>query len=172
MLYKVVEKFGPSSKESWNNYIKWRKLELSSFDSADAIMRPSVFEPSSVEDWDNCINEDYKLNFITNLEYAKKIQKKYPNSEIIALDIELETEPDTKEGFLGYDIIDSYYDISLLSNWGVEDIEFINSKLEKNALIADFKTAVELRDYLRLNYSEDSHADECSIWAIYEVLLQ
>jgi hypothetical protein len=170
MLYKVVEKFGPFSGEAWQSYIKWRKFEFSSFDSADRMMRPDVFEPSSVEDWDNCVNEDYKFNFITNIGYAKKIQKKYPNSEIIAVDIELETERDIKEGFLGYDIIDSYYDISFLTNWGVEDLEFINSKLQKNGLISDWKTAIKLRDELRFKYSEDIHADECSVWAIYNPL--
>lgn len=55
----------------WVSYNEWRGLHLTEFDSVDGILRPNLFEPELQIDWDNCVNEDYMINFITNLEYAK-----------------------------------------------------------------------------------------------------
>ncbi len=168
MLYVIVEKFGPHSSESWESYIGWRKVSFSSFDSVDSLLRPILFEPESEEDWSNSVNEDFKINMITNLPYAMKALGRYENAEIVGVEIELEQEPITKDGLLGYDIIDGFCDISLLTNWGT-DHELINSKLEPNGLITDFKSAFEIREHLRSQYSGDAHAESCEVWAIYAI---
>lgn len=169
MLFKVIEKFGPESGDAWTSYLEWRKFNFDSFDSVDSMLRPDLFSPESVADWDNCVNADFKLNLITNVHYAKKVSESYDSCEIIGVDIELEDEPESKLNLLGYDILDEYCGISLLTNWGVDEEGFINRHLQCNGLILDFKDALSLRDLLRKDYSEDGHAQACSIWAVYEV---
>ncbi len=52
----------------------------------------------------------------------------------------------------------------------MDDLGFIDEKLSNNGLISNFSDAKALRDRLRLEFSEDSHADECSVWAIYRTI--
>ena len=169
MLFKVVEKFGPCSGESWASYIAWRKFEFSSFDSIDGMLRPDLFAPETEEDWSNCVNANFKLNLITNLNYAQIVLAKYENARLVGVIPELDIEPELSSCLLGYDIIDGYCDVSLLTNWGVDDIEFINRKIQPNGLVGSFSTALELRNYLREEYAEDGHAEYCAIWAVYRV---
>ena len=118
MYFKILEKFGPESGERWTEYLDWRKIALIKFDSVDGMMRPDLFEPRTHDDWRNCVNEDYKLNLITNVEYAAEVASKNPNSDIVGVDIELDHAPSNIDGLLGFDIIDGYCSTSLLTNWG------------------------------------------------------
>ncbi|MDW6017139.1 hypothetical protein SBW85_05055 [Vibrio plantisponsor] len=167
MYFKIVEQFGPESGDSWNEYLEWRKISFERFDSVDSMMRPDLFEPKTSKDWDNCVNEDYRLNLLTSLDFAKASAREHSNYEIVGVEIELENSPSEVEGLLGFDIIDSYCATSLLTNWGIDDLGFINEKLGNNGLISNFSDAKALRDRLRSEFWEDSHAHECSVWAIY-----
>jgi len=169
MYYKIVEKFGPVDEEKWQSYTEWRGLDLTAFDSVDSILRPDLFLPESKEDWDNCVNEDNKLNLITNLDYARKILGRYEDSVIVGVEIELEEGYVPGDGFLGYDIIDGYCDISLVTNWGTDEENIISKSVMPNGLIGDLDRALQLRDTLRKEFSEDAHAENCEVWAIYRV---
>ncbi|WP_154650817.1 hypothetical protein [Reinekea blandensis] len=166
MYYKVVKKFGLDFGSDWSSYKEWRNFEFSSFESVDALLRPDLFEPKSDEDWDNCVNEDYKLNLITNLEYAAKVHSRFKNSDLVGVEIELETPPKETTELLGFDILDEYCQVSLLTNWGNNN-DVIDTSLCKNGLIGDFSEALKIRNYLRKDFKEDGHAEFCGIWAIY-----
>ena len=166
MYYKVLKKFGPGSGASWTSYCEWRSFEFSAFESVDGLLRPDLFKPKSEKDWDNCVNEDYKVNLITNFDYANKIHSNFSDSDLVGVEIDLESAPKVNESLLGFDILDEYCQVSLLTNWG-NDNETVNALLGKTGLISDFKTAQRIRDYLRTSFKEDDHAGYCSIWAIY-----
>ena len=87
MYYKVIEQFGPEKPVEWKKYIDWRKLDLDRFDSVDGMLCPDFFNPESDEDWANCVNADFKLNLITNLEYALKVKSKTKNSLLVGVDM-------------------------------------------------------------------------------------
>ena len=74
MYFKIIEKFEPES-DTWMSYLDWRKFTLYCFDSVDGMLRRDLFVPESIDDWGNCVKEDYKINLITNLPYAKKSWK-------------------------------------------------------------------------------------------------
>ena len=172
MHYKLVERFGPEDGDRWRSYLEWRGLNLTSFDSVDGILRPDLFEPESVEDWHNCVNEDDKLNLITSLDYAKKILDRYDNPALIGVEIELEEEGYVPmDGLLGFDIIDAYCDVSLVTNWGTDEESIINNYVMANGLIGELVPALRIRDSLRKGFSEDSHAEQCEVWAIYRVAI-
>lgn len=169
MYYKIVERFGPENREKWQNYLKWRGLTLVSFDSVDGILRPDLFQPESEEDWRNCVNEDNKLSLITNLDYAKRISNRYENPVLIGVEIELEEGYVPKDSFLGFDIIDSYCDVSLVTNWGTDEEGLINSFVLPNGLIGDLGRAFQIRNLLRNDFAEDPHAENCEVWAVFGV---
>ncbi len=134
------------------------------------ILRPNLFEPKSDEDWRNCLNEDYKFNLITNFDYAKAILARSDNAVLVGIEMELEEGYVPKVGLLGFDIIDSYGDISLVTNWGNDTEGIINNYVMPNGLIGHLTQALQIRDFLRKEFSEDSHPQNCQVWAIYQLL--
>ena len=166
MYYKIIERFSPEDKEKWQSYIQWRGLNLTSFDSVDGILRQDLFMPESKEDWRNCVNEDNKLSFITSLDYAREILDRYDEPLVVGVDVELEEGYVPGDGFLGFDIIDGYCDISLVTNWGTDQEDIISKHMMNNGLIGDLETALLVRDVLRNEFHEDAHAEGCEVWAV------
>ena len=170
MYYKVIEKFGPDWGEKWLSYIKWRGLSnLTSFESIDGILRPNLFTPQTDQDWQNCVNADFKINLITNLSYARTVLGKNTNADLVGVEIELDNTYEPTTGLLGYDIIDSDCSISLLTNWGIDEKNLMSTHISENALIKELARAVEIRNTLRAKFSEDGHAEKCEIWAVYRI---
>lgn len=167
MYYKIVEKFGSECGDRWRDYLKWRGLNLTGFDSVDAILRPDLFEPQSSEDWHNCLNADFKLSLITDLGYANRILDRYENPDLVGVEIELEQNYVPQAGLLGFDIIDGYCSVSLVTNWGTDEKGIIDQNVMPNGLIRELGRALELRDTLRQSFPEDAHAEICEVWAVY-----
>ena len=82
----------------------------------------------------------------------------------MALNLRINQERD--EAFLGFDIIDSYNSVSLLTNWGNE-METINQALASNALITDWETARKIHEELHEHWGNDGHVEGCRIVSIY-----
>jgi hypothetical protein len=170
MFYKVIEYFGPESGDLWSKFTTWRGLNLTKFDSVDSLIRPDLFRPETDEDWKNCVPELHKNSLITNIDYAYRIFKQMQiRSEIIGVDIELNAGYSPRNNLLGYDIIDGYCEISLLTNWGDDPSREFSPHIEENGLILNLETALEIRNFLKEKYPDDSHAECCEVWAIYSV---
>lgn len=168
MFFKVVRPISTESQE-WLKYLSWRSFKFTALDSLDNFLQPDLFEAHSTEDWQHCVNEDFKLNLITDLEYALNFAKKYPNARVLGVEIELEAAVEENENLLGYDILDRYCANSLLTNWGKDDLSFIDQKLMPNGLLNHFDDAIYIRNKLRTEYPTDDHASQCQIWAIFNV---
>ena len=166
MYCKIIKKFGPSDEERWQSYLNWRQLDLTCFDSIDGILRPDLFNPKSQEDWENCVNADFKL-YLTNSNYAKRIVRRYHNATIVGVETALDVVYETKEGLLGYDIIDG--SISVLTNWGADKEGLINPYLMPNGLIGDLAQALYILNSLRKKFPNDLHVIESEVWAVYSV---
>jgi hypothetical protein len=173
MNYVIREKFGPGS-DNWREYAAWAGLQdCEAYYSLDNGMRKSLFVPESPEDWKNCINADYQTNILTNLEYAKKIINKYPNAEIIGLIENPRSDkitPSPGHLLLGYDIIDAFCGVSLVTNWGNGNDEIKYYKCNKFALLDDLNTARRFKKILLEKYPKDDHVANCEVWAVYKVL--
>ena len=146
LYYKIVQYFGPNS-ENWSTYISWRKTNLNSFDSVDGMFRPDLFLPKSERDWANCVNEDFKLHLITNLDYAKEIIHRYPNGNIVGVQPDINSDHICKDGLSGYDIIDSYWYISLITNWEANGNNSFCRYLMDNGLIGNLNQALQIKYY-------------------------
>ncbi|MGH1432154.1 MAG: hypothetical protein ACRBB6_10640 [Neptuniibacter sp.] len=168
MYYKVVQPISTDRPE-WEKYLSWRKLSFTSLDSLDSFLQPDLFEARTAEDWQHCVNEDFKLNLITDSDYAFAVASRYPVARVLGVEIELERAVEKNENLLGYDILDRYCANSLLTNWGKDGLSFINQNLMPNGLLNSFDDAKHIRDRLRVEYPDDDHASHCQIWAVYEV---
>lgn len=172
MYYRISEKFGPQN-DNWNAYIEWAGLQnCREFYSIDGIMREGLFTPKSAEDWENCVNADFRIHLITNIDFAKKIVSRYSDAEILGV---VENPRSSKEMIpadhilMGYDIIDEYNNISLLTNWGGIERGIKNLKLNRCALIDDLDYAYELKEILHKDFSNDEHAKGCEVWSVYRI---
>ena len=170
MYYKIVDKFGPESGDAWASYLSWRGLELSRFDSVDGILRGDLFTPESEVDWNNCLAEKDLPVLIKNLEYAKSIKAKHAGSELVGVEINIEKDYLEKRNLLGYEVIDSDWVVSMLTNWGTDEEGLFSQYIESNGLIASAQTALKVKDSLRRFFPEDAHACECSVWAVFAIV--
>ncbi len=169
MYYKIVEKFGPDEGARWKDYLRWRGLQLTRFDSVDGPLRGNLFSPESEDDWNNYIQEDFKVCLITNLEYAKKIQQLHEHSEIVGIDFPMDSNYRTMAGCLGFDILDSHWDVSLLTDWGTDEERIFSDEIMENGLMNDLTRAFQIRDVLRTRFPDDHHARDCDVCAVYRV---
>ena len=167
MLYSVIENFGPGEK-GWEEFIKGHYIKnLTSFDSVDHVLCPSKFTPESLEDWENCIDEDFMIEYISNLDYATKVQKSYPNSKLVGLECEINC--DAVKTLIGYDILDGYNDVSLITNWGPhdEDHPLKTLVIQNNGLLSSYEIAKKALELLTRSSKDDDHVKGCKIWAVH-----
>lgn len=164
MLYTIVEPFSPVDGARWTSYCEWRGLAFERFDSIDGILRPNLFKTPHDSDWEHIVNEDNMLHFITDLSYATHKHAQIGNGELVG--VRFDDHDIADPGFLGFDIIDGYCDISLLTNWG-NDMAIINRALAPNALLRDIKTAEEIFAALQTTCADDSHVPDSRIVSVY-----
>lgn len=165
MLFTIVEPFSPMDAEKWTSYCEWRGLTFERFDSIDGILRPSLFDSPADSDWEHIVNENFMLHLITDFPHARHKHEEIGKGDLVGL--KFEGHDATDAGFLGFDIIDGYCDVSLLTNWG-NDVEIINRSLGPNALVAELNTAQHILETLRTTWGDDPHVEGCRIVSIYK----
>ena len=166
-FYTIVESFSPADGEKWDSYCKWRKKNFERFDSIDGVLRPNLFDRLADEDWEHIVNENFMLHLITNRVHAEKKKKEIEKG--ILLELRLDDHSPEDKRFLGFDIIDGYFDISLLTNFG-NDIEFINQALGSNGLVSDLMTTESIYRKLKNEFGSDPHVEDCQIISIYKTM--
>jgi hypothetical protein len=169
MYYLIVRPFGPCREPEWSQYKAWRNLpQLETFDSVDSILRPCLFTPETPEDWENCLNEDFKLHLITNVEYARaRLDTFGKEAELVACEFPVEAGYKERSGLLGYDIVDGYSSISLLTNWGTDPEGIMSGHIGPNGLVNGLGEALALKACLESRFGDDPHVKGCTIWAVY-----
>lgn len=165
MLFTIIESFSPKDGDRWISYCKWRGLTFTNFDSIDGILRPTLFNaPTTDEDWNYVVNEDFKLHLITDYDYAVEKHDEIGKGDLVGLKFDEHDESDSC--FLGFDLIDRYCDVSLLTNWG-NDVEIINRSLSASGLVLNRQSIEEIQEELLRTSGDDAHVEGCQIVSIY-----
>jgi hypothetical protein len=86
------------------------------------------------------------LSYLTDFDYAHQTHIRIGSGSLIGFAYSEHDE--TNEGFLGYDIIDGYSDVSLLTNWGNDEVEIVNRALGSNALVPTLAQVVSIHEFL------------------------
>jgi hypothetical protein len=167
MYFIIIEPFGPAQTEQWSNYINWRNVELTSFESIDGILRKSLFDsPENDDEWNYVVNKDFSLHLITDKTFAEKKYSTYSTASLVG--IKFENHDENNEFFSGYDITDQHNDVSLLTNWG-NDFESVNQNISNNGLIPQFEKTVQVHNELILNHGTDAHVMASRIVSVYPI---
>ncbi len=165
MLYTIIESFSPADGERWTKYCAWRGIQFERFDSIDRILRPSLCAKPSDEDWPHIVNENFMLHYFTELAYSEKKREKLGKGDLIGVAFDEHDEKSLE--FLGYDLIDGYNDVSLLTNWG-NDTEIINRSISSSGLIGSRAVIEEIQEELIRSHGNDAHVEGCKITSIYK----
>lgn len=159
---------------AWTNYIEWINLtQLTELVSLDTSLNEVLVEPdhTSEEYWkelviDNC----HETGLFKTLGYVLQNTKDKPRFNLLTVviepDIDCSLIPINDFDFLGYDLLDHYYDTSALSNCGGFDETFLPSDLNHFGLIDAYNKAYTIKKELRENNPQEEHADTnvIAIW--------
>lgn len=167
MFYTIIKPFSEADGYSWISYCKWRGIQFEGFDSIDGLLRPSLFEPTTEEDWNHVSTQHdlQKYKYIIDFDYACQKHKEIGSGSLL-LGLSFDKHKENDSGFLGYDLIDGYYDVSLLTNWG-NDNAVINQRISYRGLVSSYEVIQEIQEHLIEVYGNDAHVEGCYIVSIY-----
>ena len=167
----ATERFGPWDQERWEGYVKWSGLtQLEELVSLDGMLCPTVLGDIKDSYWPNIVNEDFLLDYFTNLDFLLEEVADIAQMNLLCVYRNPTSDPvvptNTKPfKLLGYDLIETDGSISALSNCGGFPDVFSNEELTPHGLIESRGRALEVQSQLRLCHPEEHHAD-CDVWAI------
>lgn len=169
ILYSARAKYNRHFDEdgsSWNKYIVWSRLtQLTELVSLDQSLNEVVI----ASDWND--EETYKYAVLSGVHHtgfftlSDYVLKHTTTTSFNLIAGVINPEQDCKtldlEGFdfIGYELIDQYYDTSALTNCGGFDETFLPGELNNFGLIDDFEKAIDIQKRLIENNPDEDHAD-------------
>jgi hypothetical protein len=176
-FYTIRAKFGKALNAddlAWTKYIEWSRLaQLTELVSLDTGLNEVLVEPDrdSDEDWKEIVFEDCReTGFFRTFDYVLRKTKEKMYFNLLAIVIEPESDCSLIQlddyDFLGYELLDQYYDTSALTNCGGFDETFLPTELNQFGLFTDFERACEVSRLLLENNPMEDHADTnvIAIW--------
>ena len=169
-LYIVTERFDSGKKSEWDQYVSWSGLtHLREVVSLDSMLCPRVVDNILPDDWNHIVNEDFMLEYFTDLEYLLGRARSIDNRNLLCLyknPTEHPAAPDSRFQFEGYDLVDVQGGVSALTNCGGFPLAFESDELNEVGLLPRFERAAAVGTALRSNYPNEHHA-KCDVWAIF-----
>jgi hypothetical protein len=175
LWYIATEVFTPHAGEAWTNYIAWSGLtQLEEVVSLDPMLCPTLLPDIKDEYWPHIVNEDFMLNFFTDLAFLLAQLPDTPERNLLCV---IRNPPPTlsptlhgdRFGLLGYDLVDVHGSASALTNCGGFPHVFDNRELSCKGLITSHARALHVQSDLRAKHPEDFHAN-CHVWGIYRAV--
>ena len=151
----------------WESYIQWSKLShLNEVAGLDYMLNEDLVEVNreKKEYWDNMyISEAYESGLYKTSEFVLANIKSIEKFNFLAVIIEpfqycKEIALEDYD-FLGYELLDLYFEISALTNCGGFDETFLPGYINSFGLIDDFDKAYDIANRLYENNPEEDHAN-------------
>ena len=169
-MFGAHQRFNASCGDSWKNYLKWSGYhQITELVSTDSILCPAVIQNLVETDWEHNVKEDYKVFFFRDFEYLRERIKYDPKlHNLLAINERPTSTPESIKSFefCGYDILDSYDSISVLTNCGGFPSIFAPSEVNHFGLLDDLNRAEEIATAIRVANPEETHCCDCRIWSL------
>jgi hypothetical protein len=168
----ATERFGPNIGDAWAKYVSWSGLtQAEEIVSLDPMLCPTVVSEIKAEYWPYIVNEDFMLNFFTDLDFLLRQVSKMQTTNLLCVFRNPPIHPEVPRelgnfGFVGYDLVDIESSASAITNCGGFPDVFENSELNSKGLLPQYARAMEVQAQLKSKHPEEHHAD-CHVWAIY-----
>ena len=169
-MFVACRKFGPQSGDSWSRYIEWSGFHhIDELVSTDSMLCPIVLDSLIDADWDYNIHADNYVYFFHDYEYLKRRINYAPSQHnLLAITARPVQPPNRIRGFThcGYDILDSFESISVLTNCGGFPESYTERDINRLGLVTELDRANEIADTIREAHHKDPHCCDCDVWGI------
>ncbi|WP_089812537.1 hypothetical protein [Chitinophaga sp. YR627] len=177
-LYAVRNRFYNPGNESedrrWASYVEWSRLNhVTELITADTGLNENLVEidQDNRDDWNHVVFDgSYQTGFYTTADFVLSRIGDHKHFNLLAAVI----SPDRdcaliyleNYDFIGYDLLDQYYDTSALTNCSGFDNTFSPAALNNFGLISDYEKALDIHQRLWENNAGEEHADTniIAIW--------
>lgn len=169
--YIATEPFTSAAGEAWEEYVAWSGLtQLDEVVSLDPMLCPTLLPEIRSEYWRYIVNEDFMVQFFTDLEFLLAQVSGIPGQNLLCVYRNPPAPPPPFTGpvnfeLLGYDLVDVQSSASALTNCGGFPEIFNKAELSSKGLLTSHARAVEVQSALRTRYPDEPHAD-CHLWAV------
>jgi hypothetical protein len=176
ILYTARGKFDKefSETDAWENFINWSRLyQVDQIIGLDCSLSDIAFhvDMSDEEIYHHLVIDDlYPTNLFLSLDYVVAKVNNFANTNILAVvknpDVDCCGRQIADFDFLGYELIDYFYEHSALTNCGGFDETFLPEELNNYGLLGSYSRAKEIQAKLKVNNPEEDHA-HCNLFAIW-----
>lgn len=140
--------------------------------SLDQLLNEPLVEPdyNNAEDWKFIVTDGERITeLFTTIEYVLKRTNK-ERFNLLAVVKEPEEACDTVQledfDFIGYDILDKWYDVSALTNCTGLNSSLEQNEFNQNELLSHYKRAFTIRKEFLENNLDHPHSD-CYVMAVW-----
>lgn len=169
-IYTARKRFTPQVGDGWADYIKWIGFaKVKEMVTIDYMLCPNLITVLTDADWSHNVHVGHRTSWFHDLTYTRQRCDWRPgHDQIIAMLDSPEVEHTAPTGFApcGFDIVDGFDAISVLSNCG--RLPGIVDPLAVNAygLLTDLATATTIAEVIRETFPDDPHCNDCNVWQI------
>jgi hypothetical protein len=174
--YTARAPFGERNQEegkTWDSYIDWYSLpHLKEMISLDQLLNEPLVEPdyNNADDWKSIVTDEERITeLFTTIEYVLKRTKK-ARFNLLAVVKEPKERCDTVQleefEFIGYDILDKWYDVSSLTNCTGLNSSLEQADFNQSGLISNYERAFTIRKEFFEKNPGEPHAD-CYVMALW-----
>jgi len=171
--YTAIERFDRDNGERWLGYTRWLgRTDLVRVVTLDSILCPPVVHMETSEDWPFVAQEEFMLDFFTDLDFVRRRVSGHRPSVVIAVArdpsaSDISGFPHPHFEFSGFDIVDAQFTASaLLSGCNFPGAFDVSELSSKSGLIASRERAFRIRDVLHRRYP-NRNKTQSYVWAIW-----
>jgi hypothetical protein len=169
-LFTLRERFTREHANRWHAYLKFSGFtHIDELVTLDSMMCPDVITDLRDEDWNHNVHEDFRTDLFWDPDYLMKRQPLDAKRHQLLAVLELPNgTEDPPSGFTdcGFDIMDSYFGNSTLTNCGPIPDAFDPSDVNRSGLLPNVETAYVVRDAMRRLQPDDPHLGDCEVWRV------
>ena len=176
-LFTARERFGPDTHpEGWRGYLEFSGFRhIQELVSADSILCGDVITELVDEDWDHNVHADYRITLFTNFEYlARRTGVDLIKHNILGI-LERPTheneKPPTDFEHCGFDILDSYDSVSVLTNCGKYPGIMDPQEVNQFGLLSNLVRANTIGAKIRTAFPDENHCRDCRVWSIARYMI-
>jgi hypothetical protein len=168
----ATESFDSRFGANWEGFKRQTTLEqLTELVSLDSMLCPSVLPDIKPEYWPHMVDEDFMLQFFTDLPFLLSKISEFDGTNLLCVFRNPSAHPVAPLDilpfrFLGYDLLEKQASVSALSNCGGFPDVFANQELNQFGLLMSHDRALEVQHNLSNLHPEEPQAD-CDVWAIF-----
>src|ERR1017187_3498230 len=113
--YTAIERFDRDSSDLWVGYTRWLgRTDLKLLVTLDSLLCPPVVHPESADDWQFVAQEEFMLDFFTDLDFVLRRVSGHRPSVVVAVardpsaaDVSDFPHPDFE--LAGFDVVDTQF---------------------------------------------------------------